>query len=116
MKLSEVASVVDARTIGGDASDGVEIAYGVASDVMSDVLSLTRPDTMLLTGIDDSHVLRAAQALHIVAILYVRGVVPSRETIEAAEERGIVLLSTHHTMFTACGLLYEAGVRGMRGE
>ncbi len=32
--------------------------------------------------------------------------------IELAQERGIVLLSSRHRMFTACGLLYENGLRG----
>ena len=29
-----------------------------------------------------------------------------------AEERGMAILCTRHTMFTACGLLYEQGLRG----
>ena len=29
-----------------------------------------------------------------------------------ARERDLVVLETGHRMFTACGLLYEAGLRG----
>lgn len=32
--------------------------------------------------------------------------------IELARERGICLLATPHTMFTACGILYKAGLVG----
>lgn len=116
MTLNEIASAVDARIIAGDVTDDVDIAYACASDVMCDLLSLTRSDTILLTGIDDSHMLRAAEELSVRAVLYVRGIVPSRQTIEAAEEHGTVLLSTDRTMFTTCGMLYERGIRGMRGE
>ena len=38
--------------------------------------------------------------------------VPDEKMIELARERGICLLATPHTMFTACGILYKAGLVG----
>ena len=37
---------------------------------------------------------------------------PDEKMIELARERGICLLATPHTMFTACGILYKAGLVG----
>jgi hypothetical protein len=42
----------------------------------------------------------------------VRGKGPNDEIIELAKKRGIVLLKTSLRMFPACGLLFEAGLRG----
>ena len=46
----------------------------------------------------------------IVAIVFVRGKRPPPETIALAEEKGIPLLASKHTMFEVCGRLYQAGL------
>ena len=33
-------------------------------------------------------------------------------SLEEARELGIVVLATEHTTYTACGLMYVAGIRG----
>ena len=35
------------------------------------------------------------------------------EMLEQAREQGLVVMTTRVTAFTACGLLYEAGLRGV---
>ncbi len=47
-----------------------------------------------------------------VCIVFVRGKIPDETMIEMAKEREIALLSTGHRMFSACGILYEKGLRG----
>lgn len=37
---------------------------------------------------------------------------PDEAMIELAIEKEITLLSTGHRMFSACGILYESGLRG----
>lgn len=111
MKRSEIVRLVGAHTLSCDDAPDADITVACASDLMSAVLSINRPDTILLTTMEDSHLLHTAQMLKASAILYVRGVVPSRDIIEAAEDQGMVLLATDMSMFTACGVLYEAGLR-----
>ena len=36
----------------------------------------------------------------------------SAEILEEARDLGIVVLATEHTTYTACGLMYMAGIRG----
>ena len=36
----------------------------------------------------------------------------SAEILEEARDLGIVVLTTEHTTYTACGLMYMAGIRG----
>ena len=46
----------------------------------------------------------------IVCIMVVRGKKPDECMLEMANERGLVILSTGHRMFSACGMLYKAGL------
>jgi hypothetical protein len=50
--------------------------------------------------------------MDIVCIVFVRGKMPEEAMIEMAREKEIALLSTGHRMFSACGKLYEKGLRG----
>jgi len=54
--------------------------------------------------------------MDIQVVVFVRGKKPSKEMCELAEEKGIVLLSTDLSMFTACGILYKAGIVGKGSE
>jgi AICAR transformylase/IMP cyclohydrolase PurH len=56
--------------------------------------------------------IRTAEMMDIICIVFVRGKIPDEGMIALAQERGLVLLSTGHRMFSACGLLYEKGLRG----
>ena len=57
-------------------------------------------------------VIRTAEMMDIMCLVFVRGKRPDEKMIELARERGICLLATPHTMFTACGILYKAGLVG----
>jgi AICAR transformylase/IMP cyclohydrolase PurH len=50
--------------------------------------------------------------MDIVCIVFVRGKIPDAAMIEMAKEKEIALLTTGHRMFSACGKLYEKGLRG----
>jgi AICAR transformylase/IMP cyclohydrolase PurH len=50
--------------------------------------------------------------MDIVCVVFVRGKVPNEMMIDMANERGITLLTTDERMFSACGKLYESGLRG----
>ena len=50
--------------------------------------------------------------LDIVCLIFVRGKKPDEKLLEMARERGLVVLATGHRMFSACGMLYEAGLNG----
>ena len=82
------------------------------SDMMSDVLAFLKEQAVLLTGLCNPQVIRTAEMMDIVCIIFVRGKQPDEDMIALAKERGIPLLSTDHRMFSACGKLYEIGLRG----
>ena len=45
-------------------------------------------------------------------IVFVRGKIPSEDMLELAAETDTCILQTKMTMFNACGILYQAGLRG----
>ena len=55
-----------------------------------------------------------ADMMDMLCVVLVRGKQPTEEMITLAEERGITLMSTPERMFTACGTLWEKGLRGGR--
>ncbi len=117
MLLSEIKDVLGAEFLGDDESlleKDIVTAFG--SDLMSDVLAFVDEQTLLLTGLINSQVIRTAEMMDITAICFVRGKIPAEDVIKLANEKGIVLLSTAKTMYTSCGLLYTNGVRGISND
>ncbi len=110
MKLSDVLSAIEGKTISKDVDLDMDIQMGCGADLMSDVLSFTHEGTLLLTGLTNPQVVRTAEVAGINAIVFVRGKVPPEETVALAEERGIPLLASKYTMFETCGRLYKAGL------
>lgn len=117
MLLSEIKNVLGAEFLGNDETlleKDIKTAFG--SDLMSDVLAFVDEQTMLLTGLINSQVIRTAEMMDITAICFVRGKVPAEDVIELANEKGIAILSSPKTMYTSCGLLYKNGIRGLEND
>jgi len=110
VKLSEIVS-----TVGGNlllkADLDMEITCAAASDLMSDVLALSEPGSVLLTGLCNPQVVRTAEMADMVAVVFVRNKQPPPETIDLAREKGLPLVTTPYTMFEVCGRLYAAGLK-----
>lgn len=111
MKFCDVPILLEGEIL-FDASAGNDVidkAY--AADLLSDVLALTEERTTLITGTISPQVIRVAEILNVIAIIFVRGKRPSQEIIDYAQRLDIPMLTTRKTMFETCGLLYANGVR-----
>lgn len=91
-----------------------EIESAFSCDLMSDVLAYVNQDIILITGLAHIQTLRTAEMLDINHILFVRGKKPNHEMIELAKQNHIALLGTHFTMYEASGMLYQAGLIGLK--
>ena len=89
-----------------------EVLSACGSDMMSDVLAYVKNQSVLLTGLNNPQVVRTADMMGMVCIVFVRGKKPDQSVLKLAKSCGIVVLATDHTMFTSCGRLYEKGLRG----
>lgn len=112
MLIKDIIRLLDADLVYGSKDDSREIHSGCGSDMMSDVLAYVKDEPVLLTGLCNPQVVRTAEMMDITCLVFVRGKQPDARMIALAQERDICLVSTPHTMFTACGILYEAGLRG----
>jgi predicted transcriptional regulator len=112
MTVNDVKEALGANIICGNEYLEKEVHTACGADMMSDVLAFVKDQSVLLTGLCNPQAIRTAEMMDIVCIVFVRGKKPDEGMIALAEERGIVLLTTGHRMFSACGMLYEKGLRG----
>jgi hypothetical protein len=112
MKIKKIKEVLDADLIFGEELLDVEVVGACGSDLMSDVLAYSKGNSVLVTGLNNPQVVRTAEMLDIACIVFVRNKIPTEQVVELAKSKNIAILATKHLMFAACGLLYEAGLRG----
>lgn len=112
MTVNDIKNLLDADVLCGEEYLDHEVHTACGSDMMSDVLAFVKEQSVLLTGLCNPQAVRTAEMMDIVCIVFVRGKRPDDSIIELANERQIALLSTASRMFTACGILYENGLRG----
>ncbi len=114
MKIAEVARILDAKVLCSEERVQEEVASAFGADMMSDVLAFMDENTLLLTGLVNAHVIRTAEMLELRCVVFVRGKEVTSEILEEAINQGIVVLSTEHTLYLSCGLLYAAGLPGCK--
>ena len=110
MRLRDVMTMTQARSVSPNVSPYAEVRAGFAADLMSDALRYDLSGALLVSGLATPQVVRTAEMADVAAILMVRDKVPSSEALELAEEVGIPFLTTQLTMFEACGRLFAAGL------
>ena len=112
MKISDIGQILDAVLLTPEADTSREVHAACGSDMMSDVLAYVKDQAVLVTGLNNPQVVRTADMMDMLCIVFVRGKEPTPDMVELADDRGIVLMSTPLRMFTACGLLYQNGLCG----
>ena len=113
MKIRELVSIIDGEVVYGENFLDNEVFTACGSDMMSDVLAYGQGQGLLLTGLLNQQVIRTAEMLDMRCIVFVRGKTPGEEVLDLAAEKGIAVACTPHGMFTASGLLYQAGLTGV---
>jgi len=112
MTLQEIKDVLRCEDLCGEAALHSEVTTVFAADLLSDVLAYAKQGTLLLTGITNQQVVRTAEMLELLAIIFVRGKRPDAETINLAKSKNIPMLTTKYILFETCGRLYNCGLRG----
>jgi hypothetical protein len=111
MLLRAVATIIEGDILAGANREDLVIDRAYAVDLLSDLLALTDERTTLITGTISPQVLRVAEILNVIAIIFVRGKRPTAAMVAHAEALGIPIVATKKTMFETCGLLYANAVR-----
>ena len=112
MTVNDIKNALECKVFAGENLLDREVHTACGSDMMSDVLAYVKDQSILLTGLVNAQVIRTADMMDMLCVVLVRGKQPTEEMISLANERGITLMSTPERMFTACGTLWEKGLRG----
>lgn len=113
MTIADMVQILHARVLIGEEKLDQPVYTACCSDLMSDVLAFVNEKTVLITGLTNPHVVRTADMLDLKCLVFARGKIPSDDILEQAEDQGLVVITTRETAFTACGLLYANGLRGV---
>jgi predicted transcriptional regulator len=116
MKLDELVKLIEGKILTETNADNRDIAGAMGADLMSDVLSSIKPESVLLTGLCNPQVVRTALIADIKAIVFIRGKNPARETIDLANQEDIPLVTTQHGLYDACGILFKAGLPSLEAQ
>lgn len=115
MKISTIMELLKAEVVCGEDQLDCEVYSACGSDMMSDVLAYVKDQAVLLTGLVNPQVVRTAEMMDMVCIVFVRSKCPTEEMIRLAKDSNMVLLKTKKRMYEACGKLYASGL-GASGE
>ena len=110
MKISTIQELLEADVVCGEEYLDHEVHSACGSDMMSDVLAYVKDQAVLLTGLVNAQVIRTAEMMDMVCVVFVRSKSPSEEMIRLAKESDMVVLKTKKRMYEACGKLYVGGL------
>ena len=110
LKIRKIRELLDAELLCGEDQLDREVYSACSSDMMSDVLAFVKDQGVLITGLSNSQVIRTANMMDMVCIVFVRSKTPTNEMIALADECGITVMRSTLRAYEACGLLYTAGL------
>ena len=110
MKISEIRDLLGAEVLVGEEILANEVSSACCSDMMSDVLAYVKDQGVLITGLVNPQVIRTANMMDMVCVVFARSKNPTEEMLELAKECGIVVMRTDKRAFETSGILYSAGL------
>ena len=110
-KITELTNLVEGKILARKETGEESVEYAFASDLMSDVLTLSADNLLLITGLSNIQSVRTAEMADISHILLVRNKQPTTEMIKLAEESSITLITSPYSMYRASGVLFQAGLK-----
>ena len=111
MKISTVKELLNAKVLCGEEELGRHVYSACGCDMMSDVLAYVKDQAVLLTGLVNPQVVRTAEMMDMVCIVFVRSKQPTEAILTLARNSGIVVMATDMRLYEACGGLYSNGLQ-----
>ena len=111
MTLDEIKNTLNAAVLSKREDMNLNIVRAYCADLMSDVLAFSMTNSLLITHLTNTQVIRTAEIADVKTIVFVQSKRPDIETIALADTKKIPLLVTDLSMYETCGKLYEKGLR-----
>ncbi len=112
MKIREIKDLLGAEVLCCEQNLDRNAYSACGCDLMSDVLAYVKDQAVLLTGLVNPQVVRTAEMMDMICIVFVRSKSPTKEMLDLAEDNGIVVMRSDKRLYEACGLLYSNGLVG----
>lgn len=112
MKIEDLKNLLDAEVLCCEENLDRPVNSACGCDLMSDVLAYVKDQAVLLTGLVNPQVVRTAEMMDMICIVFVRSKKPTADMLRLAEESGIVVMSCDKRLYEACGILYTNGLNG----
>ncbi len=110
MTISKIAELLECGLVCGTHNLDKEASSAYGADLMSDVLAFAKENCVLLTGMVNQHVVRTAEMLDIICIVFVRGKTPPVDVCDLAERTGVTLMTSSYSLYESSGILYANGL------
>ena len=112
MKISTMKELLNAEVLCCEESLGKHVYSACGCDLMSDVLAYVKDQAVLLTGLVNPQVIRTAEMMDMICVVFVRSKTPTEEMLQLARDAGIVVMTSEKRLYEACGILYSNGLLG----
>jgi hypothetical protein len=121
MNRQELRGLLSATVLldsGNEPEGGYDTVCGC--DMMSELLDSMNHNgqhsrgVVLLTNLSNPQVVRTSEMVDIKLVIFLRGKKPALETMKLARSCGISLMTTPHSMFKSCGILYAEKLRDIQ--
>lgn len=89
----------------------IPVTSGYCSDLLSCVMTGAAPEGVWITLMAHSNIIAVAALLDLSAIIITEDAQPDTDTLNRANEKGVILLSTPASNFTVIGQLWDLGLR-----
>lgn len=110
MTVQDCAVCTGAEIVAGEDFMDAKVESVCASDLLSDVLATPKHNFLLVTGLCTPQVVRTAELMGSVGVLFVRGKYPPQEAIGMSKVHNVPLLCSQRGMFETCCLLAGHGL------
>jgi serine kinase of HPr protein (carbohydrate metabolism regulator) len=111
MTIKEINKRIDGHIICNEENDSLEVEYAFSSDLMSDVLTISKENMVLITGLTNLQAIRTSEMSDISCIIFARDKKVNSDIISLAKENNMILIESPYSMFRISGELYKAGIK-----
>lgn len=116
MQVKDLVEELSLKVVCGENNLNKKIRGGYCADLLSIVMSSAREDDIWITLQGHPNIVAVSVLVGLSAIIVAEDSKIDEETVEKAQEEGVVILSTELNSFEVAGRIYELGVHGERDE
>ena len=107
MKVKDIVEALNLKVLSGEQGLDREVEGCYVSDLLSDVMGNAEMGNIWITLQTHKNVMAIASLKELAAVILVKGLNASEDTLEQSNDEGIPFLSTTAETFETAGKIYE---------